>query len=177
MSKRFPNRLDPWHFADLGREISGSLLLRDLVRLRDCLLDTDGKVCFELRFSRDRRRYARVDGAIQTQVSLECQRCLGKLVFPIEKQFSVAFVQGIDEAERLPETLEPCLVEEGRVNLQELIEDEILLALPQVPLHDVNVCQQPRSAFSEEIAFESISDEQEADHPFSILERLKREKH
>ena len=38
MSKRFPDRLDPWRFADLGKEISGKMPLEAFARLSDCLL-------------------------------------------------------------------------------------------------------------------------------------------
>jgi uncharacterized protein len=174
MSKRFPDRLDPWRFADLGKEVSGKLPLEDFARLRDCLLKADGEAFFKLSFSRDEQRYARLDGTIRTQLSLECQRCLGELIFPVEKRFSVVFVQGLNEAERLPEELDPCLVEEGVVDFRTLIEDELLLALPQVPMHDADVCHVPQEYAADEAASEAGSDEQH--NPFAALSELKRDK-
>ncbi len=177
MSKRFPDRLDPWRFADLGREVSGNLPLEDFTRLRECLLETGGNVSFDLRFSRDEQRRARLDGTISTQLSLECQRCLGEMVFPVESRLSVVFVQGLDEAERLSEALDPCLVEEGIVDLKELIEDELLLALPQVSLHDRDVCQLPAECSSGDPVpeIEPGPGTQENDNPFSVLAGLKRD--
>jgi uncharacterized protein len=174
MSKRFPDRLDPWRFADLGKEVSGKLPLEDFARLRGCLLKANGEAYFKLSFSRDEQRHARLDGTIRTQLSLECQRCLGELMFPVEKQFSVVFVQGLNEAERLPEDLDPCLVEEGVVDFRALIEDELLLALPQVPMHDADVCHVPQEYASDEAGLESGSDEQQ--NPFAALSELKRDK-
>ncbi len=176
MSKRFPDRLDPWRFADLGREVSGNLPLEKFARLRDCLLESDGDVDFVLRFSRDEQRRARLDGTVKAQLSLECQRCLGEMVLPVESHLSVVFVQGLDEAERLPESLDPCLVEEGAVDLKELIEDELLLALPQVSLHDKEACQLPAENNSEDFAPQVAEPEvQEKDNPFSVLAGLKRD--
>ncbi|MET0050222.1 MAG: YceD family protein [Candidatus Thiodiazotropha sp.] len=175
MSKRFPDRLDPWRFADLGREVSGNLPLEEFSRLRECLLETGGDVSFDLRFSRDEQRRARLDGTICAQLSLECQRCLGELVFPVESQLSVVFVQGLDEAERLSEALDPYMVEEGTVDLMELIEDELLLALPQVSMHDRDVCQLPADSGSDDPVPEPESGTQEKDNPFSVLAGLKRD--
>jgi uncharacterized protein len=175
MSKRFPDRLDPWRFADLGREVSGNLPLEKFARLRECLLETAGDVNFELHFSRDEQRRARLDGTVSARLSLECQRCLGEMVLPVESRLRVVFVQGLDEAERLPESLDPCLVEEEGVDFKELIEDELLLALPQVSLHDREVCQLPTESSSDGFAPEAESDAQEKDNPFSVLAGLKRD--
>jgi uncharacterized protein len=175
MSKRFPDRLDPWRFADLGKKVSGSLPVDAFARLSDSLLEANGEVYFDLSFNRDEQRHARLDGDIRTELTLECQRCLGKLTFPVERRFSVVFVQGLNEAERLPEDLDPCLVEEGVVDFRELIEDELILALPQVPMHDTNVCQLPKEYVSDEATLKSESDKQ--CNPFAVLSGLKRDKH
>ncbi|MEJ2609536.1 MAG: YceD family protein [Candidatus Thiodiazotropha sp.] len=178
MSKRFPDRLDPWRFADLGKEVNGEMPLDVFSRLRDILLKPDGKVCFELRFSRDERRRARLDGEIRTQLSLECQRCLGELILPVDRRISVVFVQGLKEAEMLPEDMDPCLVEEGMVVFSELIEDELLLALPQVSMHDRDICQIPRELATNELSpIEIKNGEQERENPFAVLAGLKRDKH
>jgi uncharacterized protein len=175
MSKRFPDRLDPWRFADLNKKVSGKLPVGVFSRLRDCLYGDAGEVFFDLSFSRDEQRHARLDGDIRTELTLECQRCLKGLSFPVERRFSVAFVQGLKQAERLPENLDPCLVEEGLVDFRELIEDELLLVLPQVPMHDKEVCQIPQEYASEEVDPELGSDEPV--NPFAVLSRLKLDKH
>ena len=175
MSKRFPDRLDPWRFADLGKEISGKMPLEAFARLSDCLLKPVGEVSFELRFCRDEQRRARLDGSIRTQLSLECQRCLGELLLPVETELSVVFVQGLKEAEMLPEDLDPCLVEDDLVDFRELIEDELLLALPQVSMHDTDVCHAPREVLSDEVMTETENGGQ--DNPFAVLAELKRDKH
>ncbi|MEJ2621350.1 MAG: hypothetical protein P8163_14120 [Candidatus Thiodiazotropha sp.] len=123
MSKRFPDRLDPWRFADLGKELSGELPIDAFMRLRECLMQTDGEVFFCLSFSRDEQRHARLEGSVRTELILECQRCLGVLRFPVERRFSIVFVQGLNEAERLPDDLDPCLVEEGMVDFRGLKQE------------------------------------------------------
>lgn len=175
MSKRFPDQLDPWHCADLGKEFSGQLPLDSLSRLSACLLKPSGVVDFELIFSRDPQRRAVLSGWLKTALSLECQRCLEEVVLPIEIRLSQVFVRGLDEAGLLPESLDPCLVEEEQVSFTDLIEDELLLALPQVAMHDSGICTAPLSATPDEMPIESS--EQERENPFAVLAELKRDKH
>ena len=73
--------------------------------------------------------------------------------------------------DRLPEDYEPLLVEEGKIPLKNIIEDEILLILPAFPKH-------PHTCFVQKFDNNSVvplvSDEQSTpENPFSILAKLK----
>ncbi len=129
MSKRLPEHLDPWRFADLGEAFAGSVALQDLSRLRESLLDDQGRASFELEFYRDERRRACLKGRVEATLLLECQRCLKAVLLKVSSDTAIAFVEGFDEAEQLPEALDPWMVEDQRVSLQDLIEDELLLGL------------------------------------------------
>ncbi|MGD9169037.1 MAG: YceD family protein [Candidatus Thiodiazotropha sp.] len=174
MSKRFPDRLDPWRFADLGKEIGGELALETFSRLSACLLKPAGNVSFKLMFGRDQERRAILSGWLKAVLSLQCQRCLEEVNLPIEIHLSVAFVQGVDEAEMLPEDLDPCLVEDDQVIFRDLLEDELLLVLPQVAMHDPGACHAPASGVAGETPIEGSG--QERTNPFSALAELKRDK-
>jgi uncharacterized protein len=75
-----------------------------------------------------------------------------------------------DEA-ALPPDVEPLLVaDDGKLSLLDVIEDELLLALPLVPVN-------PDSALPEEVAGpspEEISAERRSDNPFAVLRELKK---
>lgn len=74
---------------------------------------------------------------VDTDVVLECQRCLQPLAVPLRVERQVVFVRGEDEAARLDEELEDdVLALPARLDLFGLIEDELLLALPLVPRHE-----------------------------------------
>ncbi|MCU7882006.1 MAG: DUF177 domain-containing protein [Candidatus Thiodiazotropha sp. (ex Lucinoma aequizonata)] len=171
MSKRFPDRLDPWRCADLGEAFSGQLPLDALLRLSACLLKPAGLVYFELIFSRDPQRRAIFSGWLKTTLSLQCQRCLEEVILPIDIRLSQVFVRGLDETGLLSESLDPCLVEEEQVTFTDLIEDELLLALPQVAMHDSWICPAPLLATTDEMPIESS--EQERENPFAVLAELK----
>jgi uncharacterized protein len=174
MSKRFPDRLDPWRFADLGKEIGGELPLETFARLGACLLKPVGNVSFKLIFSRDQERRAILSGWLKAVLSLQCQRCLEEVNLPVDTSLSVAFVKGMDEAGMLPDDLDPCLVEDDQIAFRDLLEDELLLALPQVAMHDPGACHAPVTGAAEERPIESSG--QERENPFAALEELKRNK-
>jgi uncharacterized protein len=174
MSQRIPDRLDPWRYADLGKAVSGTIRLGSMPRLSQCLHDTGGEVSFELNFQRDARHRAVLIGSLSAELTLECQRCLESVVLPVESAVSIAFVEGIEQAGRLPETLDPCLVEEGSVRFRDLIEDELLLMLPQVAMHDTGACMTRLGDQSQAPAMEQ--DNSSGNNPFAVLAELKHDK-
>jgi uncharacterized protein len=169
MSQHLPDHFDPWRFTDLGKRIGGVYPLASLPRLRECLLDTAGEVAFDLEFFHDEQHRACVRGTVEATLVVECQRCLDAMSLSVQSNLSLAFVEGIDEAGMLPETLDPVLVENGQISLVDLIEDELLLALPQVVMHPMGECtsqidEQPPSG-----------DESVRENPFAVLADLKRD--
>jgi len=103
-------------------------------------------------------------------VPMTCQRTLKRYWQPIDSHSSVAVVAAEDQVSALPENLEPKLVPEGRVKLVELVEDELLLALPLVP-------RDPASAPVENVgdSFDSVEPD-ESESPFAELARLRKAK-
>jgi uncharacterized protein len=169
MSQHLPDHFDPWRFADLAKRVNGSYRLEDLPRLRDCLADTRGEVCFSLEFSRDRQHRACLHGTVEAVLHLQCQRCLETMSFTVDSKVALAFVEGLDQAERLPDELDPQLVEGGRVSFKDLVEDELLLALPQVPAHPAGQCGSDLLGRSDESGANA-----EHKNPFAVLAELKR---
>ncbi|MDJ0805502.1 MAG: YceD family protein [Gammaproteobacteria bacterium] len=168
MSQHLPDRFDPWRFADLAKRVNGCYLLGDLTRLSVCLADSQGEVCFDLEFYRDKQRRACLRGRVTAQLILECQRCLGPMAFEVDSKMSLAFVEGLVEADNLPDELDPQLVVSNQVQLRDLIEDEMLLALPQVPMHAIDECPSVRGA---EPDIDSVALQES---PFAVLAQLKR---
>lgn len=101
------------------------------------------------------------------EVPLQCQRCLQTLVEPLEVQRRFRFVRTEEEAARLDEESEDdVLVLPQRLDLHELLEDELILALPIVPRH--GVCPQPLP-----MPLDELEDEEPAPNPFAALAALR----
>ena len=90
-------------------------------------------VSFSARFGYDEQGTVTVDLRVEAELSLICQRSLEPYVERIVRRSLLAVVETVAEQERLPEHYEPVLVENGRLALVDLVEDELLLGLPQVP--------------------------------------------
>jgi uncharacterized protein len=106
-----------------------------------------------------------LDLSAQAQLPLTCQRCLAPVVQELEIERSFRFVESEDVAQAQDdECEEDLLVHQDRFDLLELIEDELLLSLPLVPLHER--CPQP--------LVPQIPQPDDRPHPFAVLARLKK---
>jgi uncharacterized protein len=61
----------------------------------------------------------------------------------VEAPISLALVSGLDEARGLPEIYDPLLVEDRLIRSSDLIEDELILAVPAIPRHAEGMCRPP----------------------------------
>lgn len=104
-----------------------------------------------------------------TCVQLECQRCLSPVQVAVHAERSFLFVQGEEAAADLDEESEDDVLALTRaLDLRSLVEDELLLALPLVPRHEV--CPEPLPLPAKDAALDS----DEKPNPFAVLASLKR---
>jgi uncharacterized protein len=135
MSKTPPERIDPVTASDKGRSFDGHFPLARMERLSDMLLEHSGDVSFTLRFGREGLFYT-VRGSVAAELTLECQCCLSAMKLPVDEQFALGVLSALEQESELPESLEPLIVgDEGVISVVQLIEDELLLAVPHVPQH------------------------------------------
>lgn len=106
---------------------------------------------------------------LEARVPQTCQRCLQPYAQSVEVDRWFRFVK--DEATALAEddeAEEDLLVLEPRFDLTALVEDELLMALPLVPMHDV--CPQPLLSGP---ATNEPAPREERPNPFAALATLK----
>ncbi|MBM7333815.1 MAG: YceD family protein [Alcanivorax sp.] len=171
-SGQLPPYLEPRKFADQERVIEGEARVGDLPRLREYRDSQDQPVRVSLAFGRDEDGRGRVQGRVEATLILVCQRCLEPVHHPVVADVDLVLVWSEDQAKALPADLDPLLVTEERLSLAELLEEELLLALPLVALHDE--CPRPASTGSEPEPEGDPDDTQtNPDNPFAVLARLK----
>lgn len=139
-----PDRIDPWQLAAENGRLDGELRLAALPRLAALLEHADGTVSVALAAGVDEQGLRFVEGSLQTEVELICQRCLGPLRLPLRVAVSLALIRAESEPEfaRLPSQREPLLAAGADLAVADLVEDELLLALPQIPRHrDARECE------------------------------------
>jgi uncharacterized protein len=111
--------------------------------------------------------------ALRATLGLTCQRCLQALAFDLDTDSRVALVANEAEAAAVPEAWETFLAEDGLLRFPELIAEEVLLALPIVPLHVPADCALavPASAAALAVAPQAAA-EPATTRPFADLKAL-----
>lgn len=178
-----PLRLDVERFASDEGRLQGQWPLSGMPRLLSaCHADeppapTDG-VAFQAAGERRRQAGSGQDAwlrlVLATRVKLTCQRCLGAVETPLALDRWFHFVDSEARAAELDaESDDDVLATTRSLDLHVLAEDELLLALPLVPRHEV--CPQPLlPAKSGEAADDA---EAAAPSPFAVLAGLKQRPH
>jgi uncharacterized protein len=133
MSREFPDFIDPWRLADGGKAIGGTIPLARLKRLQPLLDSQEGEAVFKLQFAYDEQRRATVKVEVSAPLTLICQRSLEPFIQNVHQHSLLQIIADAGEQANLSDQEEFVLVEEGRLAVADLVEDELILAVPQVP--------------------------------------------
>jgi len=166
MLSELPETIDPLRLAKTGRALSGSYELRQFDRINASLKDgSKVQVSFKLEFSRDdKNQLFSIVGDLETVLPQVCQRCMQPMQHQLSIAIKLAIVSNEEEAENLPAEFEPYIDTGVPVKLQDFIEDELLLAMPLVSLHEQQECPAARKFKHEQ---------REKENPFAELKNLK----
>lgn len=167
MSADVPEVLDAWRMVAARRGFEGRLPLSSMHRLRDALADDAGEVGFALEFDRDALQVPYVELRIDARLPLQCQRSLQGFLLPVNVVQRLGLIRDEADEAALPPGYEALLVaEDGELRPAELVEDELILAVPVVPV----------SPGSESIErdWPIQADEETRANPFSALAGLKK---
>jgi uncharacterized protein len=131
-------------------------------------------------FQRDDAGRSIVTGSCELVIRPICQRCLGRVALDLRCELRLALIGSESEADELPQDLDPAVVEEDRVRPLDLVEEELLLALPLVPMHPVDACENKALALggAQEAAASDQGTNQgrgsARENPFAVLASLKK---
>jgi len=174
-----PSRLDVRAFAEAGATLQAELPLTALKRLWAERGPDGGDLVFVSWQARGEMR-AGVGGSptvwmhlqASAAVPLSCQRCLGPVVTPLEVDRWFRFVADEATAETEDDdSEEDVLALEPRPDLLDLLEDELLMSVPLVPMH--NVCPAPLPVVADDLG-PSPEETSTPPHPFASLARLRK---
>ncbi len=146
----------------------GEIALSELARLVELLhlveSDLEGrKITLKFEFVRNEYEIPMLIGNLETSLELECQRCLKALELPMTLDFSL-MIDASDElvSESIVDTL---YSDDGFIDIVEVVEDEIILAIPLVAMHEDTACNENWQVSKSEAAIK--------DNPFAVLQQLK----
>jgi uncharacterized protein len=143
--------------------VNGSLRL--LAECESC----SEQVHVNVKFDVDELGLIVISGSASATVTLTCQRCCELFNKELAIDFSFSPVKNDEAAENLPSYYDAIeLDENGEVNLLALVEDEIILAIPLIPRHDLKDCQSPADS-----VWGELPEELDKPNPFDVLKKLK----
>lgn len=162
-----PDLIDPLVFCERGNRVSGRVSLGLMERLRAVLSPPLDQVQVELLFAMVDKQPV-ITGSVVTRVRAECQRCLLPVELAIECEVRLQVVVDVVAAKELSEEWEPLIFDGvGQLSLVQVIEDEILVVLPPICLHQEPECQPP-------LLNNEPAQVPEKSNPFEMLAQLKK---
>ena len=170
MPAALPELVDPWRMVQARRVFDGQLPLSMLPRLREALAGDVGEVVYAIAFETDEFGIAYLDLSVDARLPMMCQRALDVFELPVTFRQKLGLIANEADEAGLPEPYEPLLVVDAQLRLKDVIEDELILALPVValgpgvPLEDVAIAT-------------ATPEEARAQSPFATLGTLKISRH
>ncbi len=168
MSQQLPEQIDPFRLARQRRVITGELAVRRMSRLLPMLTGSEDAVAqVALEFGTDDMGVRFIRGQVKATLGMTCQRCLQPMAQTVESQLALGLVTNQRDADLLPTHYDPLLVEQDHIVLLDMVEDELLLALPIVAIHPAGTC----TAVAASELVNTV--EETKSSPFTVLEQLK----
>ena len=133
MSREYPDWISPERAAEGKRVFGGTVPLSRMKRLASLLVAADGEATFVAAFRRDIDKRVVVDLQVEAALPLICQASLEVYDEQVKRRSELVVIEHDHEQDDLPETYEPVKSENGRLAVASLVEEELLLGLPQVP--------------------------------------------
>ncbi len=170
MAKSLPESIDLNAAVRKEWQLNGELLLSDLDRMpAELIASADAPVKYEIQFRHSKSVLGEAIIRIEAQLELICQRSLETFAFPLVTDNVIGFISDIEDEAKLEVGVMPSWVEDMQVEPKALLEDEILLKIPDVPL-------KPGAELNSEYLVGEDGGEpttEEIQSPFAALQQLK----
>jgi uncharacterized protein len=130
--------IDGFEFASAGATQQGVWPISDFPRLRDMLAADAGEVGYEISGVRDERGRPSLRLKVSGTLQLRCQRCLEPMPFDVRTDETLVLAATLSEihAEPASANARDRVVAGKEMSVRELIEDELILAVPYAPRHE-----------------------------------------
>jgi uncharacterized protein len=133
--------IDGFEFGRSKGHRDGLMPVAEMSRLSKECADDSGEISWSVDGSVTGHGYPALTLGVAGTVKLVCQRCLQPFAYEIDSSTMLVLGKDDDDADQIEEILDDesidVIVGNRQCDLRDLIEDEALLALPQVPKHEV----------------------------------------
>ncbi len=169
MAKSLPDSIDIVTAIRKSWLLSGAVLLSDFDRLPAHLVKLDDQeVKYEMAFEPSADIMGLAHITIESKIELICQRSLEHFDFKVKVNKTIGFINRVEDEDKLLGGVAPSWVDGDTVNPKSLLEDELLLVIPEFPVKPGATIK------SEYLADEEEHETAEETHnPFAVLKDLK----
>ncbi len=143
----------------------GQIEVDSMTRLRELLVASPTAVALKFEFRSSDIDPPTLVGEMQTELQVECQRCLQAMPTPMKLEFKLLIDASDDVVQE--SSLDTIYSDDGIIDIFEVAEDELILALPLVAMHEDDTCNKHWRAS------DSSHDPDIRENPFSVLKELK----
>ena len=133
MSREYPDWISPGRAAEGKRIFSGSIPIARMKRLAALLVDAQGEASFVAAFRTDLDKRVIIDLQVEAALPLVCQASLEVFDEQVKRRSELVVIDEDNQQAELADLYEPVVAENGRLAIASLVEDELLLGLPQIP--------------------------------------------
>ncbi len=105
--------------------------------MAEAVLQLDQGFDVQMNFAVNEHGKASIALSIKGAVDMQCQRCLEPVTVPLDIETHLIVVAHDEEAKSRIREWEPIVLEDGLLDIDAVIEEEILLSLPLVAMHPV----------------------------------------
>jgi uncharacterized protein len=151
--------IDGPRFAMEREVITGALAIEDLQRLAEIGCEA-ATLHYAVRGSEDADGRATLAVDVHGQLRLTCQRCLGAFEFPLAVASTLELADSQAEIDAADDERDRVLASKS-MDVAAIVEDEVILALPMVPMHarcDVTLADAGREHPSPFAALEGLQE-------------------
>lgn len=153
--------------ARAGSLIERSFSAADLPRLREAGAAPRSTIAARFQFSTFAGKPV-IEGELTGEIESTCQRCMKAVSLALNERFQVLVAP--EERADEPGGYEPIVADPSHLDLRWLADEEALLALPLVAMHEAEDCAQAAAASSGE------QEEHVRQRPFQNLRDMLRER-
>jgi uncharacterized protein len=174
---KIPISIAPAKAALKRMTYDGYIVKSKFVRLAEVADVIDDHVNVTIECDKDPQNLVVIQGNVAVDLVLTCQRCGEGLTTHVATEFAYTPVHADtafeESEERIPDAYDEIELNEfGEISLVDLVEDELMLALPIVAMHEPNECGLKESDMTfGELAPEAT--EEKKSNPFDVLKKLK----
>lgn len=135
-----PKLVDHAKLAEQRAELDGLIPVAQLTRLKELLAGDGGDVRVKLRFRQEKKHRTLVLGECSAKLEVTCQACLEPLQIRVAAKIRTILVPDIEELMTLRQHEDGLVCESGQVAPVDLVEDDLIVAMPMVPRHEEGEC-------------------------------------